>query len=212
MDKIIQGFRRFRVEYFPRHRSFFEKLAEGQHPRYLFITCSDSRIQPHLLTQTAAGDLFELRNIGNIIPPHGWNQTEAEAVIEYATAVLGVEHVIVCGHSDCGAMKAMLHPEKLVNLPSVAGWLTHAEETRTRVLQKYAHLSGADLLSAAIRENVAVQLERLRHMPVIAPRLADGRIQLHGWVYEIETGDIQMLDPRTEQFASLVPPAEGQMA
>jgi carbonic anhydrase len=203
MQKLIDGFRRFRSDVLPRKRDFLASLAEGQHPQFLFITCSDSRVCPHDLTQTEAGDLFHLRNIGNILPPHGWGQTEAEAVVEYAVAVLGVSHVIVCGHSHCGAMKALLHPEQLRELPTVAAWLSHAEPTRQVMQQKYAGLHGHDLLNAAIRANVLVQLEHLRSYPVVASRLTDGRLELHGWVYEIESGRIEAYQPTTEQFVVL---------
>lgn len=165
-------------------------MASGQKPEKLLITCSDSRIQPDIITGTEPGELFILRNVGNTVPPHGVGQTEAEAVVEYAVVALGVRDIVVCGHSHCGAMKALLEPSHLNELPIVAGWLSHAQETKGRVTRKYRHLTGEALLDAAVRENVLVQVERVKSLPCVAPRLAAGRLEVHGWVYQIETGEI----------------------
>src|SRR4051794_25721253 len=118
MDKLIRGIARFQAEVYKRNKSLFEQLASGQKPHTLFITCSDSRIQPDVITGTQPGEMFALRNIGNILPPHGQGEAEAEAVIEYAVVALGVRDIVVCGHSNCGAMKALLAPEHLAELPS----------------------------------------------------------------------------------------------
>lgn len=210
IEKLIQGVGRFKNQTFAAERGTYERLAESQSPSFLFITCSDSRIRPHVITGADAGDLFILRNIGNIVPSHGSGQHEAEAVVEYAVVALGVGDIIVCGHSNCGAMKALLHPEQLETVPTVAAWLTHAEETRSRVRQKHGHLSGKALLDAAIRENVLVQRERVAALPCVAPRLADGSLQLHGWVYEIGDGDVHAYDPATQRFGLLYDgPAQG---
>lgn len=190
MDTLVKGIERFQAGIVARKKQLFERLALGQKPHTLLITCSDSRVQPDVITGVEPGELFVLRNIGNVVPPHGRGQTEAEAVVEYATVALGVRDIVVCGHSHCGAMKAMLEPEHLGNLPTVAAWLTHAEETRARVLRKYPHLRGDDLLDAAVRENVLVQLERVESLPCVAPRLANGRLKVHGWVYRVESGEV----------------------
>lgn len=203
IEKLVAGIAQFKTRAYPERRPLFRQLAEGQKPPFLFITCSDSRINPNLITGADAGELFTLRNIGNIVPPHGWGQTEAEAVVEYAVVALGVRHIIVCGHSNCGAMKALLQPEQLQAVPTVAAWMTHAEETRTRVQQKYAHLSGKELLDATIRENVLVQLERVRGLPCVAPRADAGSLELHGWVYEIGEGDVYAYNPAAEEFRLL---------
>jgi carbonic anhydrase len=203
LDKLVQGVTRFKNETYTAQRHNFERLAEGQKPPFLFITCSDSRIDPNRITGTDAGELFILRNIGNIVPPHGWGEAGAEAVIEYAVVALGVHHVIVCGHSNCGAMKGLLHPEQLAAVPSVAAWLAHAEETKARVQQKHGHLSGKALLDATIRENVLVQMERVRALPSVAPRIADGSLQVHGWVYDIGAGDVYAYDAAADQFQLL---------
>src|SRR5262245_46765637 len=130
MRKILEGLTRFQQEVYPQKRDQFERLAHNQQPEYLFITCSDSRIVPNLITQTDPGDLFIIRNAGNIIPPYGEMQGGVSASIEYAVVALGVKHVIVCGHTDCGAMKGVLHPEKVAAMPMVAAWLRHGDTAR----------------------------------------------------------------------------------
>lgn len=190
MNSLIHGIEHFQSAIVPGKKGLFERLAQGQQPHTLLITCSDSRIQPDVITGVEPGEIFVLRNIGNIVPPHGWGQTGAEAVVEYAVVALGVRDIVVCGHSHCGAMKALMDPSGLGSLPTVAAWLTHAEETRGRVLGKYGQLQGEELVDAAIRENVLVQTERVASLPSVAPRLADGRLKVHGWVYRIESGEV----------------------
>src|SRR5579863_8006780 len=130
MQKLIQGIHQFQGKSFLPLQGLFEQLAKGQNPETLFITCSDSRIDPSLLTQSKPGDLFILRNAGNIIPPHGAGNGGEAATIELAVTALGVKDIIICGHSHCGAMHALLKPERVAALPAVASWLTHAETTR----------------------------------------------------------------------------------
>lgn len=200
MLKLIRGVQEFQSGVFPTQRQMFAQLAQGQHPEALFITCSDSRIDPNLITNTDPGQIFVLRNIGNIVPPRGAAGDSEEAVIEYALTALGVKHVIICGHSHCGAMKGLLHPEGLASVPAVASWLTHAEKTRRAVDEKFAHLQGEEQLEAAVAQNVIVQLENLRTLPSVASRLESKQVQLHGWVYKIETGEVLALEPITGQF------------
>lgn len=204
MDTLIKGIERFQAGVYKDKKRLFEQLAFGQKPHTLLITCSDSRIQPDVIMGTEPGELFILRNIGNIVPPHGWGQNEAEAVIEYATVALGVRDIVVCGHSHCGAMKALLDPHHLEELPVVANWLTHAQETKSRILRKYPHLRGDELLDAAIRENVLVQVERVESLPCVAPRLANGGLKVHGWVYRIESGEIVHFRKDQDLFVSIL--------
>ena len=135
MQKLIRGIHEFRTEHFRPLQGLFEKLAKGQSPETLFITCSDSRIDPNLLTRSRPGDLFILRNAGNIVPPHGAANGGEAATIEFAVAGLGVKDIIICGHSHCGAMQGLLTPESVASLPSVASWLSHAETTRRIVCE-----------------------------------------------------------------------------
>lgn len=205
MERLIEGIHQFQQDGFRPLQTLFEELARGQKPETLFITCSDSRIDPSLLTRAQPGDLFILRNAGNIIPPHGAARGGEAATIEFAVAGLGVKDIIVCGHSHCGAMKGLLEPDGLSNLPAVAEWLSHAETTRRIIRENYSHLEGKALLTATIEENVLVQLENLRTLPSVAAALVRGSVRLHGWVYKIETGEVFAFDVTSGQF---VPVAE----
>lgn len=203
MQKLIQGIHRFQQEDFVPLQGLFEQLAKGQNPETLFITCSDSRIDPNLLTRSKPGDLFILRNAGNIVPPHGACNGGEAATIEFAVAALGVKDIIVCGHSHCGAMKGLLEPEQVASLPAVSAWLSHAETTRRIVRDNYTHLDPSRLLTATIEENVLVQLENLRTHPAVGSRLVRGDLHVHGWVYKMETGQVFAFDVSTGQFLPL---------
>jgi len=137
MQKLLKGLHRFQNDLFGSQRELFERLAKGQHPEVLFITCSDSRINPNLLTQTEPGELFILRNAGNIVPPYGAIMGGEAATIEFAVAGLGVKDIIICGHSHCGAMKGLLEPSATRDFPALAQWLSYAESTRRIVRDKY---------------------------------------------------------------------------
>jgi len=205
MQKLIQGIHHFQSNLFSSQRELFERLAGGQRPDALFITCSDSRINPNLITQTDPGELFIIRNAGNIVPAHGAANGGEGATIEFAVAGLGIQDIIVCGHSHCGAMNGLLHPDSLKNLPAMTAWLSHAEATRRIMQDKYGERSGEALLTTAVEENVLVQMENLRTHPVVAAGLSQGKLKLHGWVYKIETGQVFAYEPERGQF---VPVAE----
>lgn len=204
MKKLIEGLHRFQAGYFKSHRDLFESLSHGQHPRILFITCSDSRIDPNLITQADVGDLFVIRNAGNIIPPFGATNGGEGASVEYAIAALGIEQVIVCGHSHCGAMKGLLKMSTLAeDLPLVYEWLKQAEATRRLIKDNYSHVSGENLLNITVAENVLTQLENLSTYPIVRSRLHQGKLSLHGWVYTIETGEVLTYDPVVHDFVPL---------
>jgi carbonic anhydrase len=203
MQKLIEGIHHFQTNIFPTQREWFENLARRQQPEVLFITCSDSRIDPNLLTNTRPGELFILRNAGHIVPPHDAPCSGSSASIEFAVVALGVREIVVCGHSHCGAVNGVLHPETLKDMPSVADWLTHAERTRRIVQDNYGSMSPEQMLTAAIEENVLVQLENICTLPCVARRLTRGGLTLHGWVYQIETGKVFAYDPQSEQFLPL---------
>src|SRR5690606_11806217 len=203
MQKLVEGVHQFQEHIFRSERDFFERLVHGQTPETLFITCSDSRINPNLLTQTRPGELFILRNAGNIVP-RGEAATGGEgATIEYAVSLLGVRDIIICGHSHCGAMQGLLTPAMLDRLPALRAWMAHAESTQQLMRDKYAHLEGERLLMATVQENVLAQLENLRTHPSVASRLERGDLHLHGWVYKIETGEVFSYDPSAGQFAPI---------
>ena len=203
MQKLITGIHHFQRSVFSSRRELFDRLAGGQSPDALFITCSDSRINPNLITQTDPGELFILRNAGNIVPPYGQTVGAEAATIEFAVAGLGVRDIIVCGHSSCGAMKGVLDPASLHEMPSVAAWLRYADSARAIIRENYKELEGPPLLSACVQENVLAQIENLKTHPVVAARLASGRLNLHGWVYKLETGEVFAYDPSAGQFTLL---------
>jgi len=202
--KIVEGINHFQNVVFSAKQSLFEGLAEGQQPLALFITCSDSRIDPNLLTQTEPGELFILRNAGNIVPPYGAVDGGEAATIEYAVEVLGIKDIIVCGHSHCGAMAGLLDLPKLEKLPAVRSWLEHAESTLRIIDENYSDLTdSAARLTATVQENVLVQLENLRTHPTVAAALSRKSLELHGWVYEFETGRVFNYQSQEGQFAAL---------
>lgn len=202
-SRLLLGIHRFQNEVFPAQRELFQKLAEVQKPDWLFITCSDSRVQPQVITQTEPGELFTLRNAGNLVPPFGSAPSGEAATIEFAVEALGVKHIIVSGHSDCGAIKALLDPHKTEKLPAVREWLRYAEATRRIATENYSHLEGQKLLELATMENVLVQLGHLRTLPAVAAALQRGALQLHGCFYRIETGEVLGYVPERDQFISV---------
>lgn len=203
MRNLVEGIHRFRNMVFDQHRDLFVQLSDGQAPSTLFITCADSRIVPNLFTQTGPGELFTLRNAGNIVPPYGASNGGESPTIEYAVSVLGVQHIVVCGHSGCGAIKALLQPESVANLPSIAAWLTQAEATRRIINENYAELTGDARMNVAIQENVLVQIENLETHPSVRAKLGRGELTLHAWVYKLETGQVFAYSVEQKRFLLL---------
>ena len=202
-NRLADGIRRFQTGNFLELRELFERLATGQAPDTLFITCSDSRVDPNLLTGSKPGELFIIRNAGNIVPPHNAANGGEAATIEYAVIALGVKDIIICGHSKCGAMYAINHPDTLSELPNLSAWLSHAETTRRIVQKNYKDLDEHDLLLATVEENVLVQLENLRNHPAVASRLTQGNLELHAWVYKFESGEVFAFDDSKDRFVPL---------
>ncbi|MEW4486547.1 carbonic anhydrase [Thalassoglobus sp. JC818] len=204
MQKLVEGIHQFQATSFSQQQKLFETLAEGQHPLALFITCSDSRIDPNQLTQTKPGELFILRTAGNIVPPYGSVFAGEAATIEYAVTALNIRDIIVCGHSHCGAMGGLLKPEAVESMPAVKSYLKFAESTRRIVEENYKHLTDpAKRLTLTVEENVLVQLESLRTHPSVAAALSRGDLKLHGWVYKFETGEVFTYDPSKNEFVGL---------
>jgi carbonic anhydrase len=203
MQKLVQGIHSFQRGFFASHRELFEQLATaGQKPETLFITCSDSRVVPTLITNAAPGDLFIVRNVGNVVPsvdlPGG-----TAAAIQYAIEVLNVENVIVCGHTQCGALKAILEPESVAHLEYVKRWLKGTISVKKVIEEKYTHLSAEARLTAAIQENVLAQLEHLREYPFIASRLDTGKLFVSGWIFDVGKGEVFDYDPVRGEFLPL---------
>lgn len=202
LRSIVDGFKRFRNEVFPAQEELFKSLASAQNPRAMFITCADSRIVPELITQSSPGDLFVTRNVGNVVPPYGQLMGGVSTAIEYAVLALGVQHIIVCGHSDCGAMRAVLDPATLERMPTVKTWLRHSE-VALRVVEENCGCGHHDTLEILTEENVVAQLDHLRTHPSVAARLASGQLFIHGWVYNIESSEIIAYDAEQGRFLPL---------
>jgi len=204
--RLLTGVRRFQREVYPgREAAYRQVVREGQKPHAFFITCADSRVDPELITQSGPGEIFVSRNIGNLVPAYGEMMGGVSAVVEYAVAGLQVSQVVVCGHSDCGAMIGLLHPEKLERLPIVKSWLRNGEAALS-VAQ--AHTSAPDgqvVLEELIEENVLLQLQHLRTHPSVAGRLAQGSLDLSGWVYDIGHGDVHIYDEERRKFLTVTP-------
>lgn len=203
MKKLISGLREFQTGYYSTHQELFEQLSHGQKPRVLFIACSDARVDPNLITQAQVGELFVIRNAGNIIPPFGATNGGEGAAVEYAVHALGIDQIIVCGHSRCGAMSGLLKLDKLEKeMPLVYDWLKHAEATRRLIMENYGDREGEELLDITTAENVLTQIENLRTYPVIHSKLHQHKLKIFGWVYHIETGAIMTYDPKQHSFVA----------
>jgi carbonic anhydrase len=199
MDELIAGVRTFQREVYPHSRELFEQLATGQSPEALVITCSDSRVDPVMITQARPGQLFELRNAGNLVPRYSPHVGGVTATIEFAVVALKVPNIIVCGHSECGAMAGLLKPDLLREMPRVAEWLKHAQTVR-EAMSTAGQLDRPDALQRAVEANVIVQLDHLRTHPAVAEALGAGRIRLHGWVYHIATGEVTSYNADWREF------------
>lgn len=203
MQKLVKGIHSFQKGFFATHRELFEQLATaGQQPETLFITCSDSRVVPTLITNAAPGELFIVRNVGNVVPTPDLPGGNA-AAIQYAVEVLQVENVIICGHTQCGAVQAILEPERVAHLEYVKRWVNGTMRVKRVIEEKYAHLSGEQKLTAAAQENVLAQLENLRVYPFIAKRLESGKLRVSGWIYDVGKGEIFSYDPEQGEFLQL---------
>jgi len=209
IEKLIRGNLSFRREYVAGARQFLERLAsEGQSPGALFIGCSDSRVVPELLTSSSPGELFVVRNVANIVPPADERRSMGDdsvgAAIEYAIGVLGVEHVVVCGHYGCGGVRAVVEHHVPHDSPRLAEWLTHAAPGATRA----ALAGGERVLDKAVEENVEEQIANLASYPMVRERLERGALQLHGWVYDLKSGHLVVWDALADAFL----PADGMTA
>ena len=208
MQKLIEGVHKFRNDEFGNYRKLFRKLSQqGQNPHTLFITCSDSRVLAELITQSQPGDLFVVKNVGNIVPPGSvtGSTNSTAAAIEFAVENLRVSDIVVCGHSQCGAMEALLrgleHPDEQ---PHLRDWLSLALPVRHVLQTQYAHLkSHEEQVTTAGEENVLFALENLHSYAGVQRRLQDGSLRLHGWFFKIASAELFAFDPDTKQFLPL---------
>lgn len=207
MTRIIQGVFSFQKRVFSEKEELFHELGKGQSPLALFITCSDSRINPNLLTQTEPGELFILRNAGNLVPPASNSPGGEEATVEYAIRHLKIRDIILCGHSKCGAMHGLLNcalgapPDS--KTPAVNHWLSHAMPIANDVANKSREISGDALMTYCIEQNVLHQLKNLKTYIPVQDALTAGKLRLHSWVYKIETGEVTAFDSDKNAFVSL---------
>ena len=209
MQRLIEGVHKFRNDEFGNYRKLFRKLSqEGQNPHTLFITCSDSRVLAELITQSKPGDLFVVKNVGNIVPPANvrGDTNSTAAAIEFAVETLRVSDIVICGHSQCGAITAMLSKNPVSNsMPNLRDWLSVAAPVLATVKKDYAHLpEGTAKETAAAEENVLFGLDNLHSYSCVQERLMDGSLRLHGWFFKIATAELFAFDPETRQFLPLV--------
>lgn len=203
MPKFAAGVVKFQSEVYPQKKELFEQLSQGQSPEALFITCSDSRIETAMITQTEPGELFICRNAGNIVPPHTGHTGGMTASIEFAVAALNVPHIVVCGHTECGAMKGAMNPEGLDTLPHVREWLGYSKAAVDVVSELGKDADDSTKMRMLLEQNVILQIQHLRTHPTVAVRLAKGDLQLHGWVYDIKTGDVCAYDEDSDSFEAV---------
>jgi len=209
MQRLIEGVHRFRHDAFGNYRKLFRKLSqEGQNPHTLFITCSDSRVLAELITQSKPGDLFVVKNVGNIVPPSSatGDTNSTAAAIEFAVENLRVSDIVICGHSQCGAIAALLGRVSLgKSTPHLRDWLSVAKPVMETLKKDYAHLqTPQELETAAAEENVLYGLDNLHSYPCVQERLMDGSLRLHGWFFQIATAELFAYDPETRQFSPLI--------
>jgi len=204
VERLLEGHKKFLAEVFPRRRDQFHLLAESQAPEWLFITCSDSRVLPDLILGTGPGDLFITRNAGNVVPVTANDVDGCTATIEYAVEVLKVKHAILCGHSDCGAMKAALDRTGLEKLPKASRWLHHVQAAFSHRQPLNPEDGPHAELASLIRGNVVAQLLNLKAQPSVSRAMREGRLAVHGWYYEILSGRIERFDEDARRFVPLV--------
>lgn len=201
LERLLAGVRHFCKNEYPHRQEVYEQVTrEGQHPHSLFITCADSRVDPELLTQSGPGDIFVARNIGNIVPAYGEMMGSVTAVIEYAVLALEVDQIVVCGHADCGAMKALLRPQSLDEMPTVRRWLTNAHAALSVTQALYPNQKEEIFLNELIQQNVLLQVNHIRTHPSAAGRVAQGRLAVYGWVYDFQSGTVLMHDENENKF------------
>jgi carbonic anhydrase len=202
LDGLKAGILNFQTKVYPELRETYEKAASTpQQPKTLIITCADSRIDSESITSSGPGELFTTRNIGNMVPAYGEMLGGVSAVIEYAVSALKVKHVVVCGHTDCGAMKALMHPEAVEGMPTVSSWLKNAAAALnvTRSLA-VPDEKPSDFLRRLTEQNVLMQLQHLHTHPSVAGAVARNELTISGWVYDIGTGGIRITEDGTREF------------
>ncbi len=203
MKRVLDGLTLFQKLAYPRHKDLFERLAKNQTPQAVFIACSDSRVVPNLMVQAEPGDLFIIRNAGNIVPPAGSSYGGTTASLEYAIVALGIRDVILCGHSNCGAMQGILHPERLESMPAVRQWVTYAELARRAAVEAHPGADDETLLERVVDYNVIAQVRNILTFPFVRPLVEKNELEIYGWVYDIASGRVKGLDASGRRFVPL---------
>lgn len=208
LEQLKAGVLHFRTEVYPERAELFAQAANTpQRPHTLFITCADSRIDPNEITGSGVGDVFVTRNIGNMVPAYGEMLGGVSAVIEFAVSALEVKHVVICGHSDCGAMKALLAPESTAAMPTVRSWLTNAHAAKAVAEKLYARDlqegTGKTLIEELTEQNVLLQIQHLKTHPSVAGAMAVGNLTISGWIYEIGSGEVRIAEDGQREFTSV---------
>ncbi|MFI0759790.1 carbonic anhydrase [Streptomyces anulatus] len=189
MQDLSEGVAQFQRDVYPAKAGLFTHLATNHRPSTLFISCSDARVVPELITQSEPGELFVIRTAGNLVPAYTPGPDGVAASIEYAVSVLGVSDIVMCGHSACGAMTALAEQHDLSGAPAIADWLRHADASLARITGE----SPAQEVDVLVRENVIAQLANLATHPSVARALTAKSVTLHGWVYDIPSGTVTEL-------------------
>ena len=212
MDEILQrledGVRRFQTEVFPEQAEMFaQAVSEKQSPHTLFITCADSRIDPIAITSSSTGEIFVARNIGNMVPAYGQMLGGVSAVIEFAVTSLGIRHIVICGHSHCGAMQALLDPASVASMPTVESWLHNAHAAlcvaETMHDQSVATQPERELIEILTEQNVLLQMQHLKTHPSVAGAIARGDLTISGWIYSIGTGEVRIASDGERSFTPI---------
>ena len=203
MKKVLEGLTLFQRIAYPRHQELFERLAKNQTPQAVFIACSDSRVVPNLMLQAEPGDLFIIRNAGNIVPPAGSSYGGTTASLEYAIVALGIRDVILCGHSNCGAMQGVLHPERLEAMPAVRQWVSYADDARRAAVEAHPGADDETLLERVVDYNVIAQVRNILTFPFVRPLVEKNELEIFGWVYDIGSGHVKGLDATGRRFVPL---------
>jgi carbonic anhydrase len=203
LDRITRGVGKFQAEVYPSQREMFDKLRRKQEPLALFVTCADARVVPNLFTQTEPGEIFIERNPGNMVPPYADFVGGVTAGVEYAMLALKVPVIVVCGHTDCGVMRALLHPETAEGMPGLQTWMNHAVGARKKVLDEFGSASEEERMRRLTEYNVLRQIENLKTHPSVCARLLKEEMEIRGWVYDIGDGSIREANPETGQFELL---------
>ncbi|WP_028456153.1 carbonic anhydrase [Chitinilyticum litopenaei] len=208
IEKFIGGFRRFQHKYFGEHSpNLFDELKRGQHPKTLVIGCSDSRVDPALLTDSDPGDLFVVRNIANLVPPYEVDGAfhGVSSAIEYAVCELQVRQIVILGHSGCGGISALLkgyQPKTEANF--VGRWVQIAQSARDQVVAELAHKTPEQQLRACEMASIIVSLDNLMTFPFIAERVEAGQLSLIGWYFDIQKGALYDFGQADHTFKELV--------